>query len=118
MIFAQDKSEKRIHKRITLRTSATILLPDKKTIKVRTLDIGSGGMAIVADGNPNQGVIFNIQMILPLHTGIPPIFEATVRVAHSVLSGQEGGFKIGLQFVELNDSAELALNQFIEQNTK
>lgn len=118
MIFTQDKSEKRTHERVTLRTQATILLSDRKVIKVRTLDIALGGMAIVADGNPNSGIVFNIQLTLPLHTDIPPLFEAKVRVAHSVLSGKEGGFKIGLQFIELNDAAESMLLQFLEQNSK
>lgn len=118
MIFTQDKSEKRTHERVTLRTQATILLSDKKTIKVRTLDIALGGMAVVADGNPNPGVIFNIQLTLPLREDTPTLFEAKVRVAHSVLSGKEGGFKIGLQFIELSNAAESVLEQFLEQNSK
>lgn len=118
MIFSQDKSEKRTYERVTLRTQATILLSDKKTIKVRTLDIALGGMAIVADGNPNPGVVFNIQLTLPLRADVPPLFEAKVKVAHSVLSGKEGGFKIGLQFIDLNDAAESMLVQFLEQNSK
>ncbi|MBK7353582.1 MAG: PilZ domain-containing protein [Nitrosomonas sp.] len=118
MIFTQGKSEKRTHERVTLRTQAIILLPDRKTIKVRTLDIALGGMAIVADGNPNPGVTFNIQLTIPLRADILPLFEAKVRVAHSVLSGREGGFKIGLQFIELSDAAESVLKQFLEQNSK
>lgn len=119
MLFTQDKSEKRTHERVALRTQATILLPDRKTIKVRTLDIALGGMAIVADGNPNSGVVFNIQLTLPLRADTPPaLFETKVRVAHSVLSGKEGGFKIGLQFIELSDVTRSMLEQFLEQNLK
>jgi len=118
MIFSQDKSDKRTHERVTLRTQAMVLLSDSKAIKVRTLDIALGGMAIVADGNPNSGVIFNIRLALPLRSDTPPLFEAKVQVAHSVLSGKEGGFKIGLQFIELSDAAKFVLEQFLEQNSK
>ena len=118
MIFSQDKSDKRTHERVTLRTQATVLLSDSKTIKVRTLDIALGGMAIVADGNPTPGVTFNIRLARPLRSDTPSPFEAKVRVAHSVLSGKEGGFKIGLQFIELSDTAKFVLEQFLEQNSK
>lgn len=104
-------AERRVAERRNLRVAATILLAETQTFAVRTLDISSGGLAIVAAANPRPGVQFLIRFPLAQKNGPHALFEARVRVVHSVFSSAEGGFKLGLSFVELPPASAILLIQ-------
>lgn len=107
-----DTAERRAHDRRPLRVSAHVLLPGSQPFEVRTLDIGLGGMGIVASANPKPGTSFAIQFTLPAKAGHNPApLQVKVKVANSVLD--HGGFKIGLQFLALEPAIERILRQFL-----
>jgi len=96
-----------------MRTAAVIVFPSQQTFEVRTLDISSGGMAIVAQANPRVGAAFTIQFTIPgKPTGGVP-FEARAKVVHSVFSSEENGFKIGIAFTALPAASAAALLHYI-----
>lgn len=93
---------------------AQVVLPGPRTFDVRLTDVGEGGLGIVASANPAPGTAFTIRFQLPGKTADSPVpIEGSVRVANSVLSREKGGFKIGLQFVDLAEPHRLALRQYV-----
>lgn len=107
------ESERRITERKTLRTRATIILGQTQAFEVRTLDMSVGGMGIVAQANPRPGTLMAIRFMLPLKPTGHVAFEAKAKVAHSVYSASEQGFKIGLSFIELSPEAAAAAARFV-----
>jgi len=108
-----QESDRRAHDRRPLRIAARVLLPNDQSFEVRTLDIGAGGMGIVAGANPKPGTTFAIQFNLPAKTGPATPLQVRVKVANSVLGGDQGGFKIGLQFLALDPVSERVIRQFV-----
>lgn len=95
-----DVSERRRSQRKALRTGAVVGLPGGQRFEVRTLDISTGGLAIVAGANPRPGTRFELEFALPMGSrGVMPV-RVTAQVAHSVFSSAENGFKVGLFFVD------------------
>lgn len=114
-VVAEDEAERRKFTRRALRVAATVTLSNAQTFQVRTLDIGLGGMAIVASANPKPGVTFNIRLSVPLgHEA--EAFEAKVRVVHSIFSSAESGFKIGLKFVQASQESIAVTTKYIAAN--
>jgi c-di-GMP-binding flagellar brake protein YcgR len=106
-------AERRVTDRKTLRTRATIILGQTQAFEVRTLDLSTGGMGIVAQANPRPGTLMGIRFMLPLKPGGYHPFEARAKVAHSVYSASEQGFKIGLSFIDLSPEAAAAAQRFV-----
>lgn len=107
-----ETPDRRAHDRRPLRVPARVLLPNDQTFDVRTLDIGAGGMGILAGANPRPGTTFGIQFTLPAKGNAGPAqMQLKVKVAHSVLDA--GGFKIGLQFVTLDAAVERVIRQYL-----
>ncbi|MDO9314084.1 MAG: PilZ domain-containing protein [Burkholderiaceae bacterium] len=104
---------RRQYDRCYLRGVATVVLSPKDSFEVRTLDISSGGMAIVAAANPRPGTTFSIKVSLPLRPKGFTAIEARVQVMHSILASDEQGFKVGLQFVNLDTATAAAIVQFL-----
>ncbi len=106
-------ADRRQHVRRALRVNAQVLLPGNQTFDVRTFDVGQGGMGIVASANPRSGTTFTISFPLPKKpTGFTPM-QLKVKVVHSVLAADSGGFKLGLQFVSVDAASEAAIRQFL-----
>ena len=106
-------TERRVTERKTLRTRATLVLGQTQAFDVRTLDVCTGGMAIVAQANPRPGTVMAIRFMLPLKPGGYQPFEARAKVAHSIYSASEHGFKIGLTFIDLSAEAAAASQRFL-----
>jgi len=107
-----ETPDRRASDRRPLRVSARVLLPNDQSFDVRTLDIGAGGMGIVAGANPRPGTSFAIQFTLPAKANQGPMpLQVKVKVANSVLD--HAGFKIGLQFLALEPAMERVIRQFL-----
>ncbi len=78
---------------------------DGGRLVARSVDIGTGGMGLVADVNPPIGSWFMVKTLLPLRPRGGVIFEAEVRVMNSIYKSQDGGFRLGVQFVDLKSEA-------------
>lgn len=110
--MAEPEEERRKTERKQLRTQATVVL-GAQAFPVHTIDVSPGGMGIVAQANPPSGLGVVIRFTLPMRpAGRAPV-EAKARVVHSVYSSAEGGFKIGLSFVDLPADSAAAILRFI-----
>jgi len=105
--------DKRLEDRRSLRVSATVTVSPTQSFEVRTMDISSGGMAICAPANPRIGTQFDISFQIPANPSGFSQVQVRVRVAYSVLSRDQDGFKIGLQFVRLSPDAATAIGRYI-----
>jgi c-di-GMP-binding flagellar brake protein YcgR len=105
--------ERRQHQRVRYRSVAHLLLPDQQPLEVRTFDIGLGGVAIVASGNPPTHSSCALRLTIPVRPQGSAIVEVQAKVVYSVLSTTEDGFMIGLQFISLSAAAETAIMQFV-----
>ena len=103
---------RRQHARKIVRRTAHLKFPDRSVIKVRTTDVSSGGVGVIADLNLAHGTVCMIRLTLPLHPQDKTVLNIQAKVAHSVFSQAEKGFKVGFQFIELA-SAEEAIARFI-----
>jgi hypothetical protein len=108
-VFDAVISERRAEDRHLFRTEVLILVPGGGQYIGQTLDIGTGGMAIVCDINPPQGFELTIRLTTPARSRGSLTFEARATVANCVLAGRDGGFRIGLAFVSLDAAANAAL---------
>ncbi len=105
--------ENRRHERRALRSQATLLLPGGMTFPVQTVDISVGGVGVLAPANARIGTRVSIRLTLPVRPVGTTTFDAPVTVVHSVLSRREEGFKIGLQFVDLEARSASAIRHYI-----
>lgn len=106
-------ADRRITERRLLRTNATVILGASHAFTVRTIDVSTGGMGIVAQANPRPGTMLAIRFVLPLRPTGQMQFEAKARVVHSVFSSSEAGFKVGLSFVDLTPDAAAGVASFL-----
>ena len=91
--------DRRTAPRRVLRTRASLASKDGLRLDVRTLDLSSAGMGILSDGPLVPGSIFVLRCLVP-SGGARKELVVSARVIHSVFSGAEGGFIVGLAFVE------------------
>lgn len=109
-------SEQRAHERRPLRTQVELLLPGQPPLAMRTTDISISGIGLVASANPPRGLVVGIRLQLPRAVGVltpPPVFELQAVVRHSVYSGRESAFRIGLMFVKPSDQLLVAIGNYI-----
>jgi c-di-GMP-binding flagellar brake protein YcgR len=103
--------DRRQHARKPLRSTAQVILPGDRIFDVRILDISAGGAGLVAAANPTAGTRFQLQFMLPTRGNAMTTIRTQVEVMHSIYSGAEHGFKVGVRFVQLDlaDAAAVVL---------
>jgi len=107
--------ERRVFERKTLRGPARIVLRDAQATIVRMLDISLGGAGILSELNLPAKKSFQLEFnILVRKTNTVAGIRAPVVVTHVAFSNNEGGFKVGLQFLSLSDVQKQLINQFID----
>lgn len=103
------KPDRRAFARHLLHTQASLVLSDGQKVPARTLDISKGGLGVVADLNARVGTKLGLSVSLPIHPRGSAILSTQVVVANCVLDGQEGGFRMGLMFFDLDAQARQVL---------
>ncbi|EXJ14765.1 hypothetical protein D779_2134 [Imhoffiella purpurea] len=93
--------------------TAQLSSPEHRSFVVYIVDISAGGVRVVAPINPRVGTVFVLRIRLPLRpSGSLPV-ETRVSVAHSILTGEEDGFVLGLTFLELPNVARNAILDYL-----
>lgn len=106
--------ERRVFERKTLRGPARIVLSGMPTTIVRVLDISLGGMGVVSDSNIPVKKSFQIEFnILVRKKNTIAGIRAAAVVTHVAFSNDEGGFKVGLQFIGLTELQKQLIIQYI-----
>lgn len=103
--------EQRRNPRWQLKTAAQLIVNSNQVVQVRTLDISAGGLSVITQFALPMGTVVQINLMLPTWNG--PIVPMSVRasVMNCSLDGRNGGFRIGMQFTEI----DAGLQQEIER---
>lgn len=110
--------ENRQSPRHSKRLRAVIISDDNGSaskIHGKTLDISATGVSIISDYNLNTSGPVNVCLLMhPGDRGSPPVIvEAKSRVIYSILSRQQGGFRISLEFTKFVDDGAKVLKKFL-----
>lgn len=105
--------DRRSAERKAFRAPALLRLPDRQVIEVRTFDISVGGIGVVTPMNLRQDVVCDIRVRPPMFVEGAEVLLARGRIAHSILSGKEKGFLIGLEFMEIASSMTDLIKQYV-----
>ncbi len=106
----------RISSRQRLDSRVKIILPAGPGIDAAIDDVSTGGIAVLHSAPLTQESICHVYFLLPLGAG-QTLIQARCRIAGS--RPVEGGYRVGLQFVEfISDemAAQDAIAQFVEQH--
>jgi hypothetical protein len=96
-----------------LRRPADLVLPDRKTVEVRLHDLRMDGVAVVAPVNLRQAFLCEVKFRLPWSRGGHGAVAARAKVAHSILSSRQGGFLIGLDFIDIDEGSLGAISRYM-----
>lgn len=98
-----------------LRTHAMVLLPGQPGRLGRTIDVSETGVCVALADYLPQGTECLVGFELPDKHGSRRRVQSKAKVVHSVLSGQNEGFKIGMRLVTPADELVLALQSFVRE---
>jgi c-di-GMP-binding flagellar brake protein YcgR len=114
MAALRSGADRRKFRRTPFRSHAELFVPKHEPMKVRTVDLSSGGVGIVGSLNLPPGVVCEIHLhFRRVPYGMDDIVMQT-RTAYCVLSGKEQGFLMGLQFIEPSPQAQSAVDRYIK----
>ncbi len=102
---------RRASARTALRQPATVVHGDV-TVAVQTLDVGQGGLSLLAPRPIGPGTRCTVAFELPFADG-PVEFAASLKVVYSSYLAPEQ-FKIGTVFTALDDATAGALLRYTE----
>ncbi len=100
---------RRAFARTVIRQPATVAYGNT-SLAVQTLDVGEGGMCLVAGRPIAPGTRCTVAFDVPLRDG-PVAVNLTLKVVYSSYEAA-GQFKIGAVFTELDDEAARVLARF------
>ncbi len=98
--------EQRRSPRWQIKTAARlVVLNSNQVAEARTLDISSGGLSIIADFSLKVGTLLQVSLLLPPKVKDAVPLSARAEVMNCVFDGRNGGFRIGMQFVDIDATA-------------
>ena len=106
-------AERRRSARKLFRKTAYLLFAGHPPIPVRTLDLSVHGLSVVGAVNPSQHATCVCQFGIPVMPAGNFRIEVQATVVESILSGSDGGFRIGLQFSTITTEVSEAIKKFL-----
>ena len=106
--------ERRSSQRKFFSTSACLTRQDDACVQGRTLDISLTGMAVVMPFSPALGLVCKIAFSVPTAARQSKRVEIAGRTIYSILSGPQGGFRIGLEFMDISMDVVSVIQAFIK----
>jgi c-di-GMP-binding flagellar brake protein YcgR len=107
----QPSKNDRSEPRKILRGPATLLRKNQSSLRVRTVDISTAGIAIIGPENIAQGQLCGISLATFVNGNMAEI-NAVGKVVYSICVGTTG-FRIGMHFTEVEAAGQVALTQLM-----
>lgn len=81
----------------------------------KTLDISTTGVSIICDYSLKSKQLLTVCLLIHAgdQTRPPVIFEAKCKIVVCVLAPQQGGFRIGFEFVQIEGDGAKVLKKFL-----
>lgn len=103
---------RRAHFRKDVQTDAWIADPvGDEWSRATLLDISTGGLAFIGDGQLASDALRMFRFYLP---GNPKRLQVTVKIMNCAKHAFLNGFRIGTEFVRLNEQDAAAIQQFVD----
>lgn len=89
-----------------------------ETLQCKTNDISAGGVAVICPRNVSPGCELTVYLLIdpggPTHPQV--VFEAQGKVMNTVLSGQQGGFRLGIEFTKFAGDSQQLLKKHLPKD--
>lgn len=105
--------DRRLYPRKFLSGTGYVVVPGRPAFEVHTQDISLGGMGVVSPLNLPYELLCEMHFTLPREPAGMDVLAVSVRVVHSILSGRQRGFLVGLQFVNLPPNTLATISRFM-----
>jgi len=93
---------------------------ERVTTQGTTSDISSDGVSVICHRNISPNHLVTVYLLI--HTGIEDnpelVFEAQGKVVNNVLSGKQGGFRLGIQFIKFIGDSKNILLKYIPKSAR
>ncbi|NML14019.1 PilZ domain-containing protein [Azohydromonas caseinilytica] len=110
-------AEFRRHQRERFVSTVHLLLPGRRIVEARTLDISVGGLLVVSPLSVPDHAVCGVRLLVP---AIPEgTFQVLARaqVVSNRFSGKENGFLMGLRFTALPRASLAAIREYLADKT-
>ncbi|HEU0202822.1 MAG TPA: PilZ domain-containing protein [Burkholderiaceae bacterium] len=107
-----EQAERRRSTRKLLRRSAKVVLPGRKVLRARTLELSRDGLSVLIEQSLRGGaceVRFDLSAGGKLET-----VAVQTRVAYCVLAGKDG-FRVGFEIVAADATSRAAIDRFLAE---
>lgn len=108
-----DYSDRRGEERRLYRAGALWAPVGLAPLQARTLDLSVSGLGLVSPVNPPVGTRCQVRFVVPTRDHGPMTIDAMAKVARSIFSSAEDGFRVGLMFEPLPEEATRAIQRFV-----
>jgi c-di-GMP-binding flagellar brake protein YcgR len=108
-----QNSNRRDGERIPLRTPVLLLVGEHQRLESRSLDLAKGGMAVVTDWNLPLGTLLALKMGLATPNASVRTLVLRARVVNATLAGSVGGFRLGLQFINVDPTSAQVIERWL-----
>lgn len=113
-----QQPEFREHERGRINGTVQVLMPGRGILEARAMDIGAGGLRLVAPVNMPLDAMCNIRLTVPGGPGGSQIVMARAQVVSNLFSGKEDGFIVGLRFTSISASAQETIEQYLQDRPR
>ncbi|HEU4622485.1 MAG TPA: PilZ domain-containing protein [Burkholderiaceae bacterium] len=110
----KSSDERRYEPRKPLHTRVQLLLPNTSLIEARAFDISLGGLGMVSPLNLPVRAQGTAAFSLPVKDGAIQTIRLPVRIAYSICSSANVGFKIGLQWLSIDEQDRFKIAAYIQ----
>ena len=110
--------EYREHARGRIACTVHVMLPGRRIVEARAVDISIGGLRLLVPANLPLHSVHNIRLSLPGGPDGVQTVMARAQVMNVMFSGKENGFMAGLRFITISRSAVEAIEQYLQDRPK
>ena len=103
-------AERRVFPRAALHVRVTLTTKEAVSVDARSKDVSIGGLCVMSSRSLPDGVDVIVKFELPLRGKFQKM-ALPARIVNSVLTGD--GYRIGLQFVELDENNSQTIQAFV-----
>lgn len=91
---------------------------ERETTQGVTNDISSDGVSVICHRNISPNHTVTVYLLIHTASGDNPevVFEAQGKVMNNVLSGKQGGFRLGIQFLKFAGDSKKMLEKYIPKS--
>jgi|GEM_PF-3216479 Predicted glycosyltransferase len=110
--------EFREHARGRLVCTVHVMLPGRRIVEARAVDISVGGLRLLVPANLPLQSVCNIRLGLPGGPDGAYTVMARAQVMNIMFSGKENGFMVGMRFTSISPTATEAIEQYLRERPR